>query len=38
VGDVISGVRLGLYGQGYRSLGPNRKSEKFRSSFQCKLS
>jgi len=38
VGDVITGLRLGLYGQGYRSLGPNRKSEVFRSGFQCKLS
>jgi len=25
VGDVISGVALGLFGQGYQTLSPNRK-------------
>ena len=38
MGDVISKVGLGLFGQGYRALDPNRKREVFRSSFHWKLS
>jgi len=33
VGEVISEVRLGLFGRGYQILGPNDKREAFRSSF-----
>jgi len=37
VGDVVSGVCLGLFGRGHRALGPNRKSQFFDSSFSWKL-
>jgi len=33
VGDVISGVGLGLFGRGFRALGPNRKREVFHFQF-----
>jgi len=36
VGDVISGIDLYLFGQGYRVLSPNCKSKIFCSSFQYK--
>jgi len=37
VGDDISGIGLGLFGQDYRDLGPNCKREVFHSSFYWKL-
>jgi len=33
VGDVISGVGLGIFGQGHQALGPNHKSQFFDSCF-----
>jgi len=29
VGDDITGVELGIFGQGYQALGPNHKSQIF---------
>jgi len=37
VGNVISGVGLGLFGRGHLDLGPNCKSQFFDSSFYWKL-
>jgi len=33
MGDVISGVGLGIYGPGCQALGANAKSQFFESSF-----
>jgi len=33
VGNVISGVRLSIFGRGHRPLGPSRNSQFFDSNF-----
>ena len=37
MGDIISGVGFGIFGQGHIALGPNHKSQAFDSSFYWKL-
>jgi len=37
VGDIVSGIGLGIFAQGFQALGPNCKREVFRSSILWKL-